>query len=279
MDFKYVLTILVAANLLFLKIAYNQGKENTKEDFLPSLPLRGLCAHRGAMTTHPENTIPAFIAAINAGAHMIEFDVALTRDNQIVVIHDATVDRTTDGTGKVADYSLAEIKKLDAGSWKSEEFKGTKIPTLEETLAIMPLNIWINIHLKEGEILGAQVTRMLEKENRLHQAVLACNADAAKMAREINLSVIICNMDRKESNIEYTKETIEMNAGFIQFRGTGFDEIYQCIPELYRNGVKINYYGTDSIPLLIELFENGVNFPLVNDIMNTMEKFSATLKL
>lgn len=263
--------------LLIIWTSFSNGTDQNRDRDSVGFPDNGICAHRGAMATHPENTLPAFLAAIDAGAQMIEFDVALTRDSQIVVIHDATVDRTTNGRGKVADFSLAEIKMLDAGSWKSGEFTGTRIPTLGETLAIMPFNIWLNIHVKDGELLAELVTRTLEKENRLHQAFLACNADEAKKAREISPGVIICNMDRRDSNQEYVKETIEMNAGFIQFRGTGFEEIYQSIPELNHHRVKINYYGTDSIPLLKELFENGVNFPMVDDIVNTMEKISGTL--
>jgi len=88
------------------------------ENSLPSeinLPERGLCAHRGAMETHPENTITAFREAIKAGVHMIEFDVQLSKDKKLAVIHDATVDRTTNGTGKVSELTLAEIRKLDAG--------------------------------------------------------------------------------------------------------------------------------------------------------------------
>jgi glycerophosphoryl diester phosphodiesterase len=279
MNFKASMTMIAAAILLLGTNGFTQNNEHLNEHFPLSLPSRGLCAHRGAMATHPENTIPAFLAAIKAGSHMIEFDVALTRDSQIVVIHDNTVDRTTNGTGKVSDFTLAEIKKLDAGSWKSEEFEGTKIPTLEETLAIMPLNIWLNIHFKGGGVLAEEVTRTLVKENRIHQSLLACTAYDAKKAREINPNVIICNMDRRGSNHDYTRETIDMNARFIQFRGTKFDEIYKSIPELNRHGVKINYYGTDSIPLLIELMENGVHFPLVDDILNTMEKISEIVNL
>jgi glycerophosphoryl diester phosphodiesterase len=271
----FSLVILFVMLILWKGCAFKTEKNTDNQSI--SLPDYGLCAHRGAMATHPENTIPGFLAAIDAGAHMIEFDVALTRDSQIVVIHDATVDRTTNGSGKVSDYSLADIKKLDAGSWKAPEFKGTTIPTLDETLAIMPLNIWLNIHLKDGGLLAELVTRALVKENRLHQAFLACTSVAAKKAREINPDVIICNMDRRDTNQKYAKETIEMNAGFIQFRGSGLDEIYQCIPELVNSGVKINYYGTDSIPLLMELMEKGVHFPMVNDIVNTMKSISGTL--
>lgn len=78
------------------------------------MPARGICAHRGASDTHPENTIAAFREAIRLGAQMIEFDVALTKDGKLVLMHDRTIDRTTDGSGRVEEWLLADLKKLDA---------------------------------------------------------------------------------------------------------------------------------------------------------------------
>ena len=115
-----------------------------------AMPTKGICAHRGASDTHPENTIPAFREAIRLGAQMIEFDVALSKDGKLVLLHDNTLDRTTNGSGPVGSLPLAELKKLAAGSWKGSQFKNTPIPTLDEALAIMPENIWLNVHLKGG---------------------------------------------------------------------------------------------------------------------------------
>jgi glycerophosphoryl diester phosphodiesterase len=77
---------------------------------------------------------------------MIEFDVALTQDGKLVLMHDVTVDRTTDGSGAVADLTLAQLKALDAGSWKDSKFARERIPTLDEALSIMPENVWLNVH-------------------------------------------------------------------------------------------------------------------------------------
>ena len=88
--------------------------------------------HRGAKGYAPENTIPSFEKGIECKANMIEFDVRLTKDGHTVIMHDTTVDRTTDGTGLVAQLTLKQIKKLDAGAWFSPKFKDTKVPTLEE---------------------------------------------------------------------------------------------------------------------------------------------------
>jgi len=234
------------------------------------LPERGLCAHRGAMGTHPENTIPAFREAVKAGAHMIEFDVFLTKDNEMVVIHDETVDRTTNGTGKVSDLTLQQIKELDAGGWKSSEFAGEKIPTIDEVLAVMPINVWLNIHLKGEGDLPVMVAKRIESENRLHQAFMACSQAAAGLARQAVPDVMICNMDRQEEDAVYVSETIDSKSEFIQLRQPITPELADHTRRLKDNGVKINFFGTDSPEEIRVLFNSGVDFPLVNDISKSI---------
>ena len=91
-------------------------------------------AHRGASGHAPENTLAAFRRALSLGATFIETDLQLTRDTRFVAIHDETVDRTTNGNGRVHDLTLNELRRLDAGSWFGSEFTGERIPTLEEIL-------------------------------------------------------------------------------------------------------------------------------------------------
>ncbi len=93
-----------------------------------------VAAHRGASTTHPENTMAAFRRAAEVGVDQIETDVRVTKDGHLVLIHDGTVDRTTNGSGKVCEMTLEELRTLDAGSWKGEEFAGERIPLLTEFL-------------------------------------------------------------------------------------------------------------------------------------------------
>jgi glycerophosphoryl diester phosphodiesterase len=93
-----------------------------------------LIAHRGASGHAPENTLAAFKKAVTLGATFIETDLQLTRDARLVAIHDETVNRTTNGKGAVHDMTLAELRRLDAGSWFGSEFAGERLPTLEEVL-------------------------------------------------------------------------------------------------------------------------------------------------
>lgn len=108
-----------------------------------------ICAHRGASHEAPENTVAAFRRGGELGADMFELDVSLTKDGVPVIMHDASVDRTTNGKGAVADLTLAEIKKLDAGSKKAAKYAGEPIPTLEDAM-VNRNGQMINIEIKAG---------------------------------------------------------------------------------------------------------------------------------
>lgn len=114
---------------------------------LEKLPQPVLFAHRGASAYAPENTLAAFELAHRQGAAAIEFDAKLTSDGQIVIIHDQTLDRTTDGAGRVAKLPLAALRELDAGSWMSASFRGEKIPTLDEVFEAVGQKMFMNVEL------------------------------------------------------------------------------------------------------------------------------------
>lgn len=109
-------------------------------------------AHRGASGYAPENTIAAFDKAVEMKADYIEIDVQRSKDGKLVIIHDTTVDRTTDGTGKVKDLTFEQLRALDAGSFKGEQFKGEKIPTFDEILDRYHGKTGILIELKTPEL-------------------------------------------------------------------------------------------------------------------------------
>ncbi len=114
-------------------------------------------AHRGASGNAPENTLAAFRKAIALGASFIETDLQLSRDARFVAIHDATVNRTTNGQGAVHDMTLADLRKLDAGSWFGSEFSGERIPTLEEILEFSKKNdVVFYLEIKPGGSWGGE---------------------------------------------------------------------------------------------------------------------------
>ncbi len=105
-------------------------------------------AHRGSSGTAPENTLAAFRLALEEGAKSIELDVRMTRDFHLVVHHDQSVRRTTNGSGFIWEKTLQELRLLDAGSWFSPRFKGEQIPTLRQVLELVPAHIQVNIEAK-----------------------------------------------------------------------------------------------------------------------------------
>ncbi|MED4755163.1 glycerophosphodiester phosphodiesterase family protein [Brevibacillus choshinensis] len=126
-------------------------------------------AHRGWKFAYPENTLLAFQRAMELGADMLEFDLRFSKDRVIMVIHDETVDRTTDGSGKVSDYTMEELKQLDAGGWFGKVYEGLKIPTLVELcelLAAYP-HVLLNVEIKPSpdakEVADAAVSILRER--------------------------------------------------------------------------------------------------------------------
>lgn len=104
-------------------------------------------AHRGASASAPENTLAAFELAVQQEADAVELDAKLSRDGHVVVIHDQSVDRTTGAHGRVGDLTLAELRRLDAGSHFDIAFRGEPIPTLEEVLEAVGQQVYVNIEL------------------------------------------------------------------------------------------------------------------------------------
>ncbi len=140
-----------------------------------------IIGHRGYHAKYPENTLIAFQAAIEAGVTMIELDVMLSHDRKLVVIHDATLDRTTNGKGSVADLPLAELKQLDAGSWFDAQFADQQIPELSEVLDLVNGRAYVNIEIKSDayeslhppDAIEKQVVELLRQKNLLDTSMIS----------------------------------------------------------------------------------------------------------
>lgn len=121
-------------------------------------------AHRGSSVDRPENTLPAILKAIDSKATVVEVDVRTSQDGELVLLHDATLDRTTNGRGKVNDFKLVELKGLDAGGWFDERYRGERIPTLSEALDLSRSKIKVLLDLKEsGEEYSQRVADCVHK--------------------------------------------------------------------------------------------------------------------
>ena len=158
-------------------------------DELPADPI--LLAHRGVVRYAPENTLPSFAVAIELGLS-IELDVYQTRDEHLVIIHDKTVDRTTNGTGEVTEMTLAEIRKLDAGSWFDPRFAGEKVPTLEEVFKLIherqrtPVTIALNMKVISPGI-EENIVRLVEKYELFDQLfAFGQSSDSGRRFKQAN---------------------------------------------------------------------------------------------
>lgn len=245
-----------------------------------TMPDRGLAAIHGSSLTHPENTLAAFREAIRLGVHQIEFDVFRAADG-LVVIHDPTVDRTTNGTGLVLDKTIAELQSLDAGSWKGSIFAGERIPTFVEALEIMPSNVWINVHIKpspgDAFSLSFDVATIILSRDRQHQAVVTVmGSDALAGVDAVDPAILTNNMLSQSLLPSYVDATIDGGHDFLQF-GSPLGQLPAAsdIDRLELAGIHSNYFGASSLSgslttskqaTLINLLQNGIDFPLVHDV-------------
>ncbi len=156
------------------------GSEPIKRTFSAGKVPVTVIAHRGFSGIAPENTMIAFKKAIEVGSDMIELDVRLSRDGEVVVLHDETLERTTTGKGKVMEKTLRELKQLDAGLKFHPSFSGEKIPTLKEVLEMAREKVRVNIELKKGDYgqwtlldLANRALREVEKSGMLNQVLFS----------------------------------------------------------------------------------------------------------
>ncbi len=155
-------------------------------------------AHRGGSAYAPENTLASFSKAIELGADWFELDTTLSKDGELIVIHDNSVDRTTDGKGAVADLNLSDIKTLDAGSWFNPAFAGERLPTLGEALDLAKGRIGVYIEIKNSD-----------DDHQLMQALKAVEEGHQSMTPAMKTAMSAL-LDRSGSrNIELTRKCIE----------------------------------------------------------------------
>jgi glycerophosphoryl diester phosphodiesterase len=143
-------------------------------------------AHRGYSWVAPENTLPALVAAVPAGATFVEFDVRTTLDGVPVVIHDKSVDRTTDGSGFVWDLTVDEVRALDAGSWFSAAFTGVRVPLLTEVLDAVGAPLLLEIKRPATADQVKTIIGLVAERGILDRTVVqSFDPDIVRMVREV----------------------------------------------------------------------------------------------
>ena len=256
-----------------------------------SIYAAGACAHRGDASKAPENTLVSIHSAIESGAQQVEFDVQFSKDHELVLMHDDTVDRTTNGTGRVSDLSLAELRNLDAGSWYDESFRGTNIPLLSEVLSIDPHPVIFNVHIK-GEV---ELARAVAWEIVEHDATDRCFLtlggqgahEACAAARAAVSDIMIClghpaavQVRKDITNLpSQVLEPYRLSDGVVPFRSSiDFIQLYHweenipidlvcdTVRMLHHNEILVNYCCADQEEKIVALDDAGVDYILTNDL-------------
>ena len=240
----------------------------------PPMPSRGVCAHQGNGGGKPANTVVAFTNAVALGAAMVEFDVKRCKTGELVIMHDGTVDRTTNGKGAVSALTFDEIRKLTI-KWPGHPDANVKVPTFDEAIDCLPTEgVWINCH-SAGNV-AVEVAQKIKAKGRLHQAFVASSLPAIAEARKAVPDILTCNMSRTVKGLDayhkpwppekstlYAKQTVENKCQFLQL-------LYPCsradVEMMHAAGVKVSYFKCDKPEKAKELLALGVDFVLSDRI-------------
>ncbi|MBI2422663.1 MAG: hypothetical protein HYV27_07525 [Candidatus Hydrogenedentes bacterium] len=188
MKWSVVMVFMCCAGLAGCVTNYKPGAPDGAVDVI---------GHRGASAYAPENTLAAFELAKRQGADWFELDCALTQDEEIIVIHDDDLERTTQGTGLIEDHTLAELKKLDAGAWFDPAFAGEPLPTLRESLAMAKGRIGVYVEVKSAD-----------DDGELIRALIAAGASHTAMTPELARAMMQLIEDSGTRNLTLTRKVL-----------------------------------------------------------------------
>lgn len=226
---------------------------------LSEVPFPHIVAHRGASGEAPENTLPAFKLALEQGAQEVEFDLWPAGDDEIVVCHDSTVDRTTNGTGAIKDLTWAYVSGLDAGVRQGPEWQGTRVPRLEEVFELVVGRAFMNIHVKDVGRDGLVIDRvreLAEAHAATDQIYIAGNRDVLVPARRKAPDIPRC------CGGELFERARELDCARVQFlhSATTDDQIRAAVEQ----GLITNYFYSDDPIEAKRLLNVGIMALLTN---------------
>ncbi|MGV3488981.1 MAG: glycerophosphodiester phosphodiesterase [Tuberibacillus sp.] len=221
-----------------------------------------IIAHRGASSKYPENTMIAYKQALKDGADAIELDIHLSKDMIPVVIHDETVDRTTDGYGFVKDYTVSDLKRLSAGHWKGWKYRKAEIPTLTEVLdwiQYTKLNLVIELKNNLFPYKGMEkiTMDMIEKYHMLDRTIFSSfNHDSLRMIKKLNSAAETAPLYSKpiQDPVNYAK-SIGASGIHPYFRIA----TEHLVKRIHENGLKIRPYTVNSPHFMLTLFNWGAD--------------------
>jgi len=241
------------------------------------MPYPRVCAHRGFNSVAPENSLPAFGAAVALGAEEIEFDLWYTKDGEVVSCHDPSLDRVSNGTGNIWDYTLAELKKFDFGIKCAEEFKGLKICTFEEILKKFSCHCVMNIHLKtmgeKAEYLEKVIALIKKYDCEKYIYFMSGDDDIlARLQKEYPQFIRCCGAGKDAWGI--VDRAIKYGCQKVQLFKPYFNQ--EMIDKAHENGIICNVFWSDDEEETEKFLKMGINVILTNDynrISQVVKKF------
>ena len=228
-----------------------------------------IIAHRGSSSTAPENSKASLIQALRDGASGVEIDLQLTKDNEVVVIHDEKIDRTSSGLGFVKDMTLKELQTYDIGSYFDPKFKSERIMTLKDALKL----------LKKSKIINLEIKKMIDFNHNIEKEVV-------KVLNEMNLDniIIISSFNHESLNIIKKLDNSIITAPLFYSRlykpwtyakniGSNYLHLYYkavnktLIKNCHKNDIKVNVFTVDKVKDLKKMININVdgiitNYPL-----------------
>ena len=246
------------------------------------MPYPRLCAHRGYNTVAPENTMPAFGAAVAMGAQEIEFDLWATADGEIVTAHDPNLERVSNGKGNVWEHTLSELKALDFGCKFSEKYKDLRIPTFEDILQKFASRVIMNIHVKIWDVAASdfyidKIATLIEKYDcTRHVYFMSTNTDA------------LIEMRERLPGAGYCQGAGKGNAAMVETAiAHGFDKVQlvswhpydkAMIDRCHEHGIRVNFCSADKPDDAKYLLDMGVDCVLTNDFQRIKVTFDELIK-
>ncbi len=243
------------------------------------MPYPRICAHRGFNTIAPENSMPAFGAAVALGAEEIEFDLWTTSDGEIVSVHDWTLDRVSDGHGKIFEHTYEELSRLDFGAKHSEKFKGLRIPRFEDILARFAGRVIMNIHVKtlsdtyDEDAMKKIVSLIRKYDCEKHCYFMISHDGVIAQFKKYAPDIAMCVGHLDSRAWEIVDRAIEHGAEKVQLFKPYFNQ--EMINKAHANGIICNVFYADDPEEAVRFRDMGIDTVLTNDylsVKNALEK-------
>jgi len=236
-----------------------------------------ICAHRGFNSVAPENSLPAYGAAVALGADEIEFDLWPSKDGVVVSIHDYVLDRVSTGSGNVWEHTYEELLQYDFGIKKNAAFEGLKIPTFEEILQKLACHTVMNVHIKtrsDDELLDEsylrEIVRLIRKYDCEKYCYFMSTVPVLKQMREIAPDIARCAGANRIVGYDLVEMALEVGGSKIQlykphFEHYGPNYIEEIVERAHRHGIAVNIFWSDDPEEAARFLAMGVDTILTND--------------